>query len=221
MSFMACQVARERVLAFTFVILLSMIALLGGHANAPMVPIRQLHSMDQYSEVRIEGMLVDLWVRDDGSELLVLLDPSGAATAKVVCACGVTEQPSSLVGVGDILRVRGELAGVPASPTIYSQSDWITVIKTAEHVLSITVLSRNWPLFQGDRLDITGVLVLDDISSSARLFDSSGKRSIALRCDGFPGRFTGSEVIITGILRFDSYDMSLFIEVESISEAPR
>jgi hypothetical protein len=210
-----------RSLTALFALFLSLVALLGGTTGTPTVPIGQLPLLDRYSEVRIEGMLVDLWERDDGSEVLVLLDASAGATAKVFSACGVASQPSSYAFIGDVLRITGELGSSSPSPTIYARSDGISLVTHAGQVMSVTILSRYWRLLEGDRFELAGTLAFDESSGSARLFDSSRSRSIALRCDTPLGILADKDVIVKGILRFDSNHMSLFIEVESVSEAVR
>lgn len=216
---MQVSLTRERALVAAFALLLGSMAVLGGSAVPPLVPIPKLASMDQGSEVRVQGMLVDLWKRDDGAETLVLLDPVAGATVDIYCSRGVRDQPSSQVGIGDLLAVRGELAGTGALPSIYARSDGVEVVKTSEHVLTVTMLARNWPLFEGDRFKIAGILEYDPDSGSSRLFDSSRRISIALRCDGPITELGGREVLVDGTLSFDSCHMFMYIDVESLSAA--
>lgn len=185
-----------------------------------MVSISSLASVDDGSDVRIEGILVELWKGDDGSETLVLLDPSSQATARVRCARGIAELPTARAGIGDLLLVRGEVAGTALPPALYAKSEDVFVLRPSELALSVTMLADYWPLFEGDRFKIYGQLIADPSSGAARLSDSSGQTSISLHCPGPVEAPPGSRVLVDGRLLVDKCHMYLYIEAESISRAP-
>ena len=211
---------RERALTVVFAILLSTMAVFGGPASPPLVPIADMSSVDPGSEVRVEGLLVDLWKRDDGSETLVLLDPRASATVKVFCSLGVRDQPSAYARIGDLMLVRGEVASKASVPAVFAESSEVVVVEAAEYVLTVAVLARSWFLFEGDRFRISGVLAFDPVSGCARLFDSSMRSSIELRCEGGISFMAEESVIVDGTLEFSSSEMALYIVAESISRSP-
>ncbi len=193
--------------------------ILGGSSSPPLVPISKLASVDGGTEVRIQGLLVELWSRDDGSEALVLLDAASQATARVYSSQGIDEQPSRRAGIGDLLLVQGEVSGALPSPAVYSQSDSIAVLRAADLVMTVDILADCWTLFEGDTFRICGILATDTSTGSSRLFDSSGERSVALHFPELVESLSGSRVVVEGRLLVDECHMFIYMDVESISRA--
>jgi len=209
---------RESVMALAFASVLSVMILLSSCSSPPAVPLSRLSSVDEGTEIRALGLLVDLWVRDDGSERLVLAEPQARAMLTVICSPGVREQPSAYARIGDQLEVTGELFHARSTPTIYVRSDDVRMLRPSESVLTVGILASDWRLFEGDEMRIRGFLQKDWLTGGYRLFDSSKEHGIALEYGGEDiAPLLGHEVLIEGVLRFDTSSMSLVIIIHSIS----
>lgn len=208
---------RESACVVAFMVLLGAMAAVSAPASTPLVPISKLSLVDTGSEVKVQGLLVDLWRRDDGAETLVLLDPREDATVRVFCPRGVGNPLSGHAHIGDMVVARGEVSSAGPSPVIYADGDGVEIVEEAGSVLTVTILARSWSLFEGDQFAITGVLEYDPFTGSARLSDSSLRSSIELRHDESMSRFGGLTVTVGGTLVFDTSRMSLYLDVESVS----
>ncbi len=191
--------------------------MLGKDASPPEVPISQIQSLEDGTEVRVCGLMVGLWEYESGAESFVLAEPNDGRTVKVVSSPAASPQPSEYADVGDELRVRGELSKAGFVPTIFTKSDGVSVSRESEDVLDIDVLGRNWQLFEGDCVRIGGVLLVDGLGTGPRLFDRDMRCSLAISMDGFDvDSYLGSRVVVTGILRFDSRTLSLVLVMKGI-----
>lgn len=162
-------------------------------------------------------MLVALWTYESGVESLILSDPSGSSSVKILSSKGLRPQPSQYADIGDEILVIGEISNDGLSPTVFARSDDIQVSLDSEKILTVDILASNWGLFEGDCIKITGILGQDGFSSAPRLYSQGMNRSVALLTGGMDiSALLTSKVIVTGTLRFDSRTMTLVLVVVSI-----
>jgi hypothetical protein len=211
----------HRILVAIFALLLSAMLLLVSTASPPTVPIGQVFSFDDGSAVVLTGVIVDMFLRDDGAENLVLADITDGATIRIYCNPGLHEQPSHFLSIGDEARVQGEVSSAGSSPVLFTTSDGITLSRRAESVLSMEALCRNWALFEGDCFKTNGMVITGEVIGSYRLSDPELKHSVLLRSDHTElAGYVGKRVTITAVLRLDPDTMSLVLMASSLSPGP-
>ncbi len=185
-------------------------------ADTPIVPIGQVHLMDEGQLVAVVGLLADLKVHDSGAESLLLVDPEFGSTVKVVCLQGVRPRPSALARIGDELKVLGRVSHSNYSTVLFSNSDDVSIVRPSELVLSLELLASNWRFFEGDPVRVVGVLV-EDGPASLRLFDHDLEHSIRVASrDDAISQLAGRTVLVQGVLVFDSASFSLLLDAEQV-----
>lgn len=200
-------------LSLVLIVLLGSIVLLGVSTAPPRLEIPQISSVDDGTSIVVSGILVDFRSYDAGVENLVLMDPRSGATVKIVCYKGIGPSPSLYAAIGDEILIRGEVSQYKSSPTVYTDNEGVSVLKRAEFVLTVELLSTNWVLFEGDEFVIRGVMM----QSGHRLYDYDLEHSIIVVSDGLSlSPFDDKEVLITCELRYDDSIMSLTLVVESV-----
>jgi hypothetical protein len=208
----------HRILVALLAFLLSALLLLVSMASPPTVPISQVFSFDDGSVVVLIGVLVDISLRDGGAESLVLVDITDGATVRVYCNPGLHEQPSHYLSIGDEVRVQGEVSSSGSSPILFTTSDSIALSKSAESVLSMEALCRNWALFEGDSFRTNGLIIDGEVTGSYRLSDPEMKHSVLLRSNHIElASYVGKRVSLTAVLRLDPNTMSLVLIASSLS----
>ena len=204
-------------LALVLIVLLGSIVLLGASSATPRVEIPQIPSVDDGTSVAVSGILVDFRSYDSGVENLVLMDSRSGATVKILCSKGIGPPPSQYAAIGDELLIRGEVSQYKSSPTVFTDSEGVSVLKKAEFVLTVKLLSTNWVLFEGDEFVIRGVMML----SGHRLYDHDLELSIMVVSDGVSvSQFDDKGVLVTCELRYDDSIMALTLVVESVHLDP-
>jgi len=199
-------------------VLLSAMLLLVSTSSPPIVPIEQVFSFDDGSVVVLVGAIVDMSLRDGGSESLVLADIANGATVRVYCNPGLHEQPSHFLSIGDEVRVQGEVSNSGASPIVFVTSDSITLSRRAESVLSLEALCQNWILFEGDGFEINGMVIAGDVDGSFRLSDKELKHSVLVRSGSVDlASCVGKSVTLDVVLRLDPDTMCLFLMASALS----
>jgi hypothetical protein len=200
-------------LALILAVLLGSIVLLGATSKTPRLEISQVSLVDDGTSVAVSGILVDFRSYDAGAESLVLMDPRSGATVKIVCYRGIGPSPNLYVGIGDELLVKGEVSQYLSSPTVFTDNEGVSVLKKAEFVLTVELLSTNWILFEGDEFVIRGVMM----QSGQRLYDYDLEHSIMVISDGMSlSQFEDRDVLVTCLLQYDDSIMSLMLVVESV-----
>jgi hypothetical protein len=195
-----------------------MMLLLASVASPPIVPIGQVFSFDDGSHVLVVGVLVEMYLRDDGAANLVLADITDGETLRVYCTPGLHEQPNHLLSIGDEARIEGEISKSGSSNMLFATSDGITLLRRSESVLSLEVICRNWALFEGDSFKTNGIVINGDAIGDYRLSDSEAKHSILLRSDNAElADCVGKQVAITAVLRLDPALMCLVLIASSLS----
>jgi hypothetical protein len=200
-------------LALVLIALLGSIVLLGASSATPRLEIPQVSAVDDGTSVLVAGILVDFHSYDVGVENLVLMDPRSGDTIKIACYKGIGPSPSQYAAIGDRLLIKGEVSQYKSSTTVFTDNDGVSVLKKAEFVLTLELLSANWILFEGDEFVIRGVIMQD----GHRLYDHDLEHSILVVSDGVSvSQFDDREVLVTCELRYDETIMSLTLVVKSI-----
>lgn len=207
----------QRTIALLLACLLGSIVMLGSEADPPVVSISQVPGLEDGMRVEVIGILVDLWTYDSGTESLILAEPNGPSTLKIVSSPARRPQPSRYADLGDELSVLGELSKSDQLPLMFTTSDEVHVSRESEDVLTVDMLKSSWRLFEGDHIRLRGVLSYDGLGETLRLFNLERNCSLALA----PGQIdaaamVGSRVIVTGTLQFDLRLLSLRLLVSSI-----
>ncbi len=200
-------------LALILIALLGSLVMLGGTSTTPRVEVDQIPSVDDGTSVAVSGILVDFRSYDSGVENLVLMDPRSGTTVKVLCSEGIGPPPSRYAAIGDEMLVRGEVSQYKSSSTVFTDNEGVSVLKRAEFVLTVELLSSNWVLFEGDEFVIRGVMM----QSGHRLYDHDLEHSIMVVSDGVSvSQFDDRDVLVKCELRYDDSIMSLTLIVESV-----
>ena len=211
----------QRTVALLFACFLASISMLASSSSPPSVTISQIPQLEDGMKVRISGIMVDLWKYESGSESLVLAEPAGGFSVKVVSSPANRPQPSKYADVGDELLVMGELSKSGQVPMIFARSDGISVARESEDVLTIDIIAKNWMLFDGDCIRVKGLLDFDGLETELRLFSYDASISLRLMMGdlGVEG-YIGSEVLVSGTLMFDSRTLSIVLLVKSVTGDP-
>jgi hypothetical protein len=198
-------------------LLLSAMLLLASMSSPPTVALGQVSSFDDGSVIVLVGVVVDIYLRDDGAESLVLADMTNGDTVRVYCSKGLRDQPSKFISIGDEVRVQGEVSCSGSSPLLFATSDSMTLSRKAGSVMSVEVLCRNWALFEGDSLRIAGLVILGEAAGSLRLCDPITMQSISVRSDDCElAGLIGKRVTVTACLRLDQGTMALVLIASSV-----
>lgn len=217
---MRVGIIHARKIATILSMLLGLMVVLASTSSTPTVKLTDISSLDDGQEVYTSGIVADISVFDSGSEALLLTEEAGGAVLKVICSPGVRQSPSGYIDVGDEVRVLGEVSNSRATSVLFSDSDHIDLRRTSEYVLTVETLSKNWLLFEGDEIRITGILMGGAYGKPPRLFDPDMDHGISLRVDMQNiSRFESTKVLVDGILRLDPNSMAFYIDSLLISEA--
>lgn len=197
--------------------LLACMATLSWTSEPACLDVASLGGLDDGQEVLVRGLLVDLRTNDAGSESLVLADRTVMATVWVFVEKALGPPPSSFADIGDELRVAGNLAISRAGATLFSNSDSVSLMMEAEHVLTVQSLSSHWELFLGDEVSLRGILVQKSYSEGPRLLDLQEDCSLAVRATGeWDIGLLGLSVAVSGRLMLDECTMTIVLEAHSI-----
>jgi hypothetical protein len=124
--------------------------------------------------------------------------------------------PSFYLSLGDAARVTGEISSKGTVATVFCDSDGISLLEKAAHVINVAVLSSNWELFEGDRFNTTGVLENADRNSWYVLRDPDGGCSIGARSGAGAGVIpVGVGVIVDCTMVLDKSTMAFILVVWS------
>ncbi|MEM4232439.1 MAG: hypothetical protein QXZ19_00505 [Thermoplasmata archaeon] len=213
---------RPTVLSAAFVVLASCVLLLGMVADPPQVDVSALHGLDDGSVVTVRGVVVDLRAFDTGSDMLVILDLSGAEIARIQVSPGCRPRPSAYTSIGDLVAATGRVVLEGQVPVVYSSSDCIVLVAESPVALSVCMGCDNWQLFIYDEFKIQGYVQNDGGSGAFCLVDSLGASGPRLRIQHTNAlQFVeGKRVTVLGKLTMDPNEMSLVLTVRTISLAP-
>src|SRR5512136_74341 len=201
-----------RVISAMLATSLGVVIALGSIGTQPTVSISELPSIESGMVVRIFGILADLRVHDSGFESLVLVDPESDAIVNSVCSPGVLPMPSEYSSIGDELQVIGEVSNDRTPPTIFAASDDVKLERSSSEILTLELLASHWHLFEGDEVNVRGILVGTSSGVECRLHGLDGSSSMALVCPNIEiSHLNGKLVTLTGTFRLNPSTMAFYI----------
>lgn len=197
--------------------MLSSTTLISCASQPPEVTVSQLWVLGGDSPVTVSGLLVNVWSYDSGTEILVMMDGSGETTVKVVCSPGPWAPPSASLSIGDLVVVSGDCAFEDGVPVVFCHYGGVSLSRRSQDVLTVSTLCGSWRLFEGDRIDLRGVLMPDD-SGALRLHDGQDVCSIAVRLAPGVNAVYGN-VLARCVLEVDVTTMEILLLVDALDPA--
>jgi hypothetical protein len=198
-------------------LMLCVLVVLATDAPIPTVPISYLASLDEGAFVQTVGLVADLWSWDDGTQNILLVDTSSSCTIKVVCVRGIHSLPGDYVHLGDEVRVSGEVFGEPSARTLHADSDHVSLLRPSRFVLTVDALAGCWHLFEGDSIEVRGILVRATAGGDYALRGLATDVRMALEIHGEVNQLMlGEEAVVAGTLAFNSACMAVVMDVDSL-----
>lgn len=186
-----------------------------------MIGVEQASGLDDGSRALIVGIAVEIFVSDSGYTKILLADSVSGVTIEVWSEGSpshVLPGYPAHVRVGDQVQVAGRVATGRTNPVVFTTNAEVTVLAEARVVLTVDFLCENWRLFEGDRLNISGLVVSAPESTCERLSDTSGRHSIRIELMGGCERpEAGTVAVLDCALMADLETMSLFLNVWEIA----
>jgi hypothetical protein len=195
--------------------LLSSILLLSAASVPPCLSVSEVWALGGDATLTVSGLVVSLRSYETGSESLVLADPSGSPTVRVICSPGPGPPPSASASVGDMTAVSGECVFEDGVPVIFCRYGDVRVMAESEEALTVSLLGASWRLFEGDRFSVRGVCSVDPLGAP-RLTDPGGGCSFALLPDPGVAAVEG-DVIVDCTLVVDRSTMSVVLEAHAVA----
>ncbi len=179
--------------------------------------IAALAAIDDGTIVRTAGLLAELWAWDDGTENLLLVDTGSESTVWIVCSPSIRLQPSCYVHIGDEIEAVGEIFGAHLPRKMYADSDSVTLLLRSRYVLTVDALSGCWRLFEGDDIEVRGILLRTVDGGGLVLGDASSGSTVTVDFAHEPQPpLFGREVVVAGRLFFDEATMAVTLLADSI-----
>lgn len=196
---------------------LALVLVVSTSSPVPILPISALGNLDDGTSARTKGLVAELITWDDGTENLILVDAPSGRTLTVVCEKAACAQPSSYVHTGDEVEVMGQVYGTYSSKRLYTDSDRVTLLQASRFVLTVDSLVGCWRLFEGDSIEIRGILVQGASNGGIALRAFASSSAVALdptyeSDDALLGR----EVMVSGLVAFDEDSFTVKIIARSI-----
>jgi hypothetical protein len=149
-------------------------------SGPPTVSIADVDMVEDGTVVRLTGVLVHAWRYDSGLETMLLADLQDGSTVKLAHQSSDSPGYTSFLSIGDEVASVGEVRRIGESTTVWVSDDAIRLIKQSETVLTVGAICRNWLLFEGDHLNVSGLLAAGDLPGEMVLSDLDGPGSIAV-----------------------------------------
>jgi hypothetical protein len=170
---------RIKIACLLLVSAMSSALLAASMALPPAVSVEECASLEEGTPVRVVGVVSYLRSYDSGTEVVTLVDRGGGSEARVICSPSRAPSLCSILSIGDLVRVEGEVSHDSSITVIFALRDGVSVLARSELTLSVEFLCDNWRLFEYDRFNISGEVVDDAGASFLQSF--GGERRIALR----------------------------------------
>jgi hypothetical protein len=184
--------------------------LVSSTALAPSVTVEECASMEEGTPVRVVGVVSFLHIYDSGTEVMTLVDLDGGSEVRVVCPPSAASAVCSVLSIGDLARAEGEVSHGSSITTIFASHGGVSLLSRAEMTLSVEFLCDNWRIFEHDRFNISGEVVID--ATAFYLQGFGGGHRIALRFGEDAGPVSaGCRVVVDCTLLVDLESMVLFL----------
>lgn len=156
------------------------IGYLAADSGPPTIGIAEVDAVEDGAVVSLQGVLVHAWRYDSGLETLLLADLKDGSTVKLAHQANGPVAFTSLLSIGDEISSVGEVRRSGESTTMWVSDDGIRLMRQSEAVLSVDAICRNWLLFEGDPLNVSGLLQPGTLPGELVLSDQDGGVRIAL-----------------------------------------
>ncbi|MCU0859860.1 MAG: hypothetical protein MUE55_04680 [Thermoplasmata archaeon] len=191
--FMALHRMGDRTAAAVLGAMLLGIGYMAADSGPPTIGIADVDAVEDGAVVRLQGVLAHAWRYDSGLETLLLADLGDGSTVKLAHQVTGPTAFTSLLSIGDEVSSVGEVRRSGESTTMWVSDDGIRLMRQSEAVLSVDAICRNWLLFEGDPLNVSGLLQPGSLPGDLVLSDREGGARIALfdppsGLDGLLGR---------------------------------
>lgn len=200
---------------------LTSLLVLSSQATPPTIGVEQASGLDDGSRAMIVGIAVEIFVSDSGYTKILLADSESGSTLEVWSEGSPSHAlPGSPahVNVGDLVLVEGRVSTGRTTPVVFTTNAEVTVLAQARIVLTVDFLCENWRLFEGDRFNISGLVVSAPESTGERLSDASGRHSIRIEMmEACERPEVGTAPILDCVLTVDFETMSLVLNVWDIA----
>jgi hypothetical protein len=170
----------DRAAATLLGVLLLGIGFVAQDSGPPTVLIAEIELIEDGAVVRLTGVLVHAWMYDSGLETMLLADLEDGSTVKLAHQSSASPSYTSLLSIGDEVSSVGEVRRIGGSITVWVPDDGIRLTRRSEEALTVGAICRNWLLFEGDLLNVTGKLSEGDAPGTLALRDMAGPDSITV-----------------------------------------
>jgi hypothetical protein len=203
-----------RLLPLATALSLGAIVLMATTAPVPTVPLSQLGTLEDGTEVRVEGVLTASVSYESGWSTLTVTDLWDGSSARLLMSPS-TPLPQALApSIGDLVSATGEFSRDETGPVLFCTWCHLTTLARSRCVLDIGLLCENWQHFLGDRFEVGG-----DLRPGPVLSDLSGGSALPLDLgDDVPEPPPGF-CVVDATLLMDPSTMSLTLRVWSMSPA--
>lgn len=189
---------------------------MAADSGPPTIRIADVESVENGSVIRLQGVLVHAWKYDSGLETLLLADLGDGSTVKLAHQADGPTVFTALLSIGDEVSSFGEVRRSGESITMWVSDDGILLMRQSETVLSVDAICRNWLLFEGDPLNVSGLLQPGSLPGEMVLSDQECGARIALFDPpyGLEGCL-GRTVVLECVLRLSTEEMRFGLLVRS------
>jgi len=149
-------------------------------SGPPTVSIADIDTVEDGTVVRLTGVLVHAWRYDSGLETMLLADLQDGSTVKLAHQSPGSPGYTSFLSVGDEVSSVGEVRRYGEGTTVWVSDDGIRLTRESEAALTVGAICQNWLLFEGDHLNVSGVLAAGDPPGELVLSDQDGLARIAV-----------------------------------------
>ena len=180
--------------------------------------VNECLALEEGTPVRVVGVVTAHRSYDSGTEVVTMVDRCGGAEVRAICSPTRTPALSTLLSIGDLIRVEGAVARDASSAIVFASRGKVSLLCHSEFVLSVEFLCDNWRLFEFDRFNTTGGL--ERSGDSTFLRSLSNERGISLRLpNGLSTDLVGEIVIVDCTLLVDLQSMTIFLQAWSVHAA--
>lgn len=207
---MDAQNHRTRIACLLLVATLSSALLAACAAIPPTVGVQDCLTLEEGTPVRVVGVVSAHRAYDSGTEVVTMVDRYGGAEVRAICSPTRAPALSTLLSIGDLIRVEGSVGRDASSTIVFAPRDRVSLLCRSEFVLSVEFLCDNWRLFESDRFNVTGKL--ERSGDAVVLRNLINERRILLRhSESLSMDLVGETVIVDCTLLIDLHSMTIYI----------
>ena len=209
---------RMKGICLVFAAILAAMLWLSSTSVPPLLMVSELHKAEDGMYVRLQGLVAELREHDTGYLSMVLVDCVNGETVLTLHPPAARAALFNEVSTGDEVLVTGRVASGSSSPIVYADSRGTEVLCKSAFAMSVELLCANWPLFEYDRLNVSGIIEVEEESGYAWLADPLGAARLRIRTDADRIDASGDALVVVDCtLLMDTRTMGLYLRVWSIT----